>query len=249
MSDEERGIDEVEEATPVEETVAPEADELVAQEAPLAPPIEPAELEPPRKQTGLIVVVASMVLLMILAVFAGPPLYDAVNRALSGKPSVATETVSPAKARLTAAIEFVKASVNNDLMAAKRYLTDEAQAAATDAEWLAAATRFTTNGVVFADPAWSGDTTAVLTFSAPNPMTGVEDTGTLTLGTAGAEPPVVTVLFEAGGQSDMTSLSMLLAGSTWRVVSETGSSGAPRAYDAGFVKSVVATATIEETAP
>lgn len=245
MTDEEIGMESEADTAEVEESGAagPAAASTEAT-PPAASPMEPADLEPPRKQTGLIVVVASMVLLLILAVFAGPPMYDAVNKWLSGKSPVTTETLSPAKAKITATIGFVQAYMDTDVLKLRPFLTDEAQAAATDAQWTATAATLATGAITFNAPVWSGDTTAVVTFSAPDALTGSETTGTLTFGTTDAQPPTVTMVFDSAGSADEVTFTLLSSGSTWRVVSETSAGGSGN-YDAEFVGSIIPTDTVQ----
>jgi hypothetical protein len=255
MSDEEVGTEEVKGdvvaedvvAEPVEEPMAAEPVAAVTPPAPPAPPValvaEPVTAMPPRRQTGLIVVVGSIVLVLVLALVFWQPMLDAVKKMTSGSPTATTtEALSPAKAKVTTTIGFVEAYMDQDVLKMKPYLTDEAQAAAPEADWKATAATIPTGSITFTAPVWSGDTTAVLSFSAPDLTSGTETTGTLAFGYAQAAPLAVTMLFDSGGTSDTVTFTLLQSGTTWRVVSES-SSGGGGSYDATFVKSIITAAT------
>ena len=257
MSDEEVGTEEVNDAPGAEEAAVaepveePVAAEPVAAETPPAPPVippmpEPATAMQPRKRTGLMVVVGSIALILVLALVFWQPMFDALNKVTSGSPATTTETLSPAKAKVTATIGFVEAYMDQDVLTMKPYLTDEAQAAAPDADWKSTAAQIPTGSVSFTAPVWSGDTTAVLTFSAPDLTSGSETTGTLTFGYAEANPLAVTMLFDSGGSADVITFTLLQSGTTWRVVSES-SSGGNGDYDATFVQSIITSATPSDT--
>ena len=250
MSDEEVGTEEANETVKVDEPiVAARVEEPVVAEpaAPPAPPTgppaaSPVTAMPPRNQTGLIVVIGSIVLILVLALVFWQPMFDAISKMTSGKTTSTTESISPAKAKVTATIGFVEAYMDQDVLKMKPYLTDEAQAAASDADWQATAATIPTGSITFTQPVWSGDTTASLKFSAPDTGSGSETTGTVTFGYAETTPTVVTMLFESGGSSDIISFTLAQGGSTWRVVSE-ASSGGNGTYDATFVKSIITTST------
>jgi hypothetical protein len=259
MSDEEVGTEEVKDAVEAgEPVVAPEtvaepvAAEPAAVEIPPAPPVvpvaQPVTALPPRRQTGLIVVVGSIVLILVLALVFWQPMFDTVKKMTSGTPSATTETISPAKAKLTATIGFVEAYMDQDVLKMKPYLTDEAQAAAPDADWKSTAASIPTGTISFTTPVWSGDTTASLSFSAPDPASGTDTTGTLAFGYAEAKPLVVTMLFDSGGSADTITFTLVQSGTSWRVVSE-ASSGGNGDYDATFVQSIITSATPSETTP
>lgn len=252
MSDEEVGTEEVKDAVDPEEVVAAEPAEVgaaaepaavVTPPAPPAPPVaEPVTAMSPRKNTGLIVVVGSIVLILVLALVFWQPMFDAAKKMTSGTPTSTTEVVSPAKAKVTATIGFVEAYMDQDVLKMKPFLTDEAQAAALEADWKATAATIPTGSITFTAPVWSGDTTAVLTFSAPDLASGSETTGTLTFGYSDTAPLAVTMLFDSGGSADTVTFTLVQGGTTWRIVSET-SSGGGGSYDATFVQSIITSAT------
>jgi hypothetical protein len=239
MSDEETGVEEVKEATEAEEPIAAKE----AATPPLAPPVlEPSDALPPRKQTGLIVVVGSIVLILVLALVFWQPMFDAVSKMTAGKPSVTTETVSPAKAKITTTIGFVEAYMDTDVLKLKPYLVDAAQAAATDTDWSIAASQTGTVGYVFTPPVWTGDTTAALTFSVFDPLAGADVTGTLTFGYAETSPLSVSTLLASGASSDIIVFTLVQAASGWRVASFS-IAGQEYPLDVEFVSSIVPTST------
>lgn len=253
MSDSEVGTEEANETVKVEEPAAAapvEEPVVVAPVAPPAPPMmppmpEPVTALPPRRQTGLMVVVGTILLILVLAIVFWQPLFDAVTKVTSGKPSVTTETISPAKAKVGATIGFVEAYMNQDVLSLKPYLADEAQAAASDADWKSTAATIPTGSITFTAPVWSSDTTAVLTFSAADVASGSETTGTLSFGYLEAKPLAVTMLFDSGGSADVVTFTLVQSGTTWRIVSE-ASTGGNGNYDAAFVQSIITTTTASE---
>lgn len=247
MSDEELGTEEVTEAPGVDEVLAAEPGVAADEPAPPAPPAPPVMVssagEPPRRQTGLIVVVGAIALLLVVAVFAGPAMFDAVNKMISGK-STTSAASTPAKAKVTATIEFIEAILDGNTMAIRPLLTDEAQAAGTDAQWTKMASQDSTGNVKFAAPIWSGDTTAVVTYTAPNVAGGADTTGTLTFGISAADPLQVAMLADTAGKQDTITITVAAAGTGWRIVSLTSGTQTQN-YDAAFIKSIVPTDTAQ----
>jgi hypothetical protein len=254
MSDEEIGTEEVIETAEVEE--APVAEEVITEdvvesgEEPEAaetfavrdetpPPAlaSPAGL-PPRKQTGLIVVVGSIVLILILALVFWQPLASVVSKVFGGSDSTAVKAETPSKTKLTTAVGFVEAILDGDTMSIKGFLSDEAQASATATQWAAMAASDVTGSVKFAPATWSGDTTAVVTYSAPNEMTGVDTTGTLTFSIVATDPLSVAMEADSEGAKDTITVKLAAAGASWRVLSLTSGTDT-QSYDAAFIKSIV----------
>jgi hypothetical protein len=204
--------------------------------APEAQPVsavfEAELLEPPRKHTGLIVVVASLVLLLAAFVFIGPFLYKAVFTATSAP----TSSVAPSKAKITIAIGFVEALLNGDTLAIKPFLQDNAQKAITDAQWKLLAAQDATPAVTFAAPTWTGDTKADVKLSAQ------DTTGTLTFTIDPAKPLTVLMSADIGGTAEHDTVILVQAGSDWRVLSISNGTDTTT-FDATLVKSMVSTDT------
>jgi hypothetical protein len=248
MSDEELGVEGdqgangLPEPAPVDpgmESVAtdvtppsPQAPDFFASEG------EPQAPKPPRKNTGLIVVVASIVLILLACVFIGPVLYRAVTK--TGPASTTeTATVAPTKAKITVTIGFVQALLNGDTMAIKAFLEDDVQSAITQAQWEELAS-LDASAVVTFDPAvWAGDSKATVTLSAE------DATGTLVFTTDAANPLSINMQADIAGTVESDAIILAPAGSGWRVVSISNGTDST-VFDAALVKSMVAT---EATAP
>lgn len=254
MSDDERGVEEVPADDVTEETaetgsaVEPEAEaapepELAPEPAPETPAMQAAPVPmpspvtevdelSPRKNTGLIVVVAAIVLILIAVVFAGFSLYPALIK----RSASSTTTASVSKAKITVTIGFVKALLNGDTMAIKGFLPPDVQGAITDAQWAQLASQDASPVVQFAEPKWSGDTTAVVAIAAP------DTTGTLTFGLDAVKPLSVVMQAEIAGTTEIDTVVLVQVGQDWRVVSISNGTETT-AFDAKLVKSMVATAT------
>jgi hypothetical protein len=254
MSEEDRDVDEVAEVQaeePAGETAngEPAMDVPVGEEPPAADdfwkapsetvpadaPLEPEPLQPVRRQTGLIVVIASILLVLIAAVFVGPGLYAALVRTEAPKTAVSVE-----RARITTAIDFVKALLNGQTMDIKVLLPDNVQNAITAEQWAQIASADTTPAVTFSSPAWSGDAKAVVTLSAP------DTTGTLTFTTPSADATTVTMAADIGGSTELDTIGMVKAGSGWRIVS-LANDLETTVFDAALMKSMVETPVVEPT--
>jgi hypothetical protein len=257
MSDDERGVDELPPTEVTDEPAAMEPATTTEKEAP-AQPVTEAAMEPeaeasaepgetgapmaspvteldelaPRKNTGLIVVVASIVIVLLAVVFAGPALYTAVIK----KSAPAASTASVSKAKLTVAIGFVKALLNGDTLAIKGFLPPDVQGAITDAQWAQLASQDASAVVQFATPKWSDDTTAVIAIAAQ------DTTGTLTFGLDAAKPLSVVMHADIAGTTEIDTVVLVQVGSDWRVVSISNGTQTT-AFDAKLVKSMVSTAT------
>ena len=257
MSDENRGVHEVPVDETMEETAMTEASAEPEPAEPMPPesmpavpePAEPPEPRPvdvtsmpmgemeeplPRKNTGLIVVVASIVLVLLAVVFAGPALYTAVIK----QNAPAASASAPAKAKITVAIGFVKALLNGDTLAIKGYLPPNVQSAITDAQWADLAAQDSSPSVQFADPKWSGDTTAVVALAAQ------DATGSLTFGLDAAKPLAVVMRAEISGTTEIDTITLVQVGSGWGVVSISNGTETT-VFDAKLVQSMVATGTAE----
>jgi hypothetical protein len=262
MPDEERGVEEgsgaaqVDAPSPVEEpaAVAPvEEPAAVAEPAPPAPTVPPepvatlppaapafdtAALKPHRKRTGLIVVVASIVLLLLACVVIGPLVY----KALIGRATPGVTAVAPARAKIDTAIGFVKAAQNGDVLAFKGFLPEGVRSAITDEQWATLVTEETSSSYTFSPPAWSGDTTAVVTWST------TDTSGTLTFSMDPVNPlSVVMTVGIAGETVEADSIVVAAAGAEWRIVS-ISDGVTTTAFDAEYVKNMVATSTPDATA-
>jgi hypothetical protein len=254
MSDDERGVEEVtpaevtdesavsEPAAPASESESVPAPEPAPTAEPASAPVpmtsaasEPEALSP-RKNTGLIVVVAAIVIVLLAVVFAGPGLYTAVIK----KSTPAATTATPSKAKITVTIGFVKALLNGDTLAIKGFLPPDVQSAITDAQWAQLASQDTSPVVQFAEPTWSGDSTAVVAIAT------TDTTGTLTFGVDAANPLSIVMQADIGGTTENDTIVLVQAGSDWRVVSISNGSQTT-AFDAKLVKSMVSTATAAPT--
>jgi hypothetical protein len=253
MSDEDKGVEEAGETqagVPSSETAVedPAADAPVGEEPAAAddfwkaPPVaempaqlEPEPMQPVRKQTGLIVVIASILLVLIAAVFVGPGLYAALIHTEAPKVAVSAE-----RTRITTAIDFVKALLNGQTMDIKALLPDDVQNAITAEQWAQIASADTTPVVTFASPVWTGDGKAVVTLSAP------DTTGTLTFTTPSVDATTVTMAADIGGSTELDTISMLKVGVGWRIVS-LANDLETTVFDAALMKSMVATPVVEPT--
>lgn len=199
-------------------------------------PLEPEPLQPVRKQTGLIVVIASILLVLIAAVFVGPGLYAALIRNEAPKTAVSSERV-----RITTAIDFVTALLNGQTMGIKVLLPDNVQNAITAEQWAQIASADTTPAVMFSSPVWTGEGKAVVTLSAP------DTTGTLTFTTPSADATTVTMAADIGGSTELDTIGMVKAGAGWRIVS-LANDLETTVFDAALMKSMVETPVVEPTA-
>jgi hypothetical protein len=247
-------VEEPEAVEPAEEDVAAEPVEqepaIPEPEAPVvptsdgfwatgAPAPDPEALKPARKQTGLIVVVASIVLVLLVCVFAGPALY----KAIVGRSTPEVTSTAASKAKITVTIDFVKALLNSDTMAIKALLPDEVQNAITAAQWTEIASEDASAVVVFAPAIWSGDAKAVVTLTAP------DTTGTLTFTIASADATSVAMAADIAGSTEMDTIELVAAGANWRVVSISNGTDTTL-FDVALVQSMVASPTPDpSTAP
>jgi len=242
MTDEEGGIPETPEV-PEAEPAAPEQAEVP--QAPMAdesPVLVTEPVNPAPKRTGLFIVVAAIVLILIACVFAGPVMFAAISKSTS---SSSTSTASSSKAKITVTIDFVKALLNGDTLAIKGFLRDEAQKAITEAQWKELAAQDSTSAITYSEIKWSGDTTAVITLDAPDTGAG-ESTGTLTFRYDETEPLTVVMSAAIGETTEVDSIVLVQQGSTWRVVSISNGSQATT-FDAALIKSMVDTSTATTT--
>jgi hypothetical protein len=195
------------------------------------------------KRTGLFVLVAALVLVLLAAVVAGPIMFAAISKTSSSSSS--TTTLTPARAKITVSIAFVKALLNGDTLAIKAYLRDSVQKAITDAQWKELAAQDTTSEIQYTAPVWSGDTTAVIKLSAAD-STGVESTGTLTFKYDETEPLSVVMSADIGGTTEVDTIVVEQSGTDWRIVSISNGSQTTT-FDATLIKSMVSTSTASGT--
>lgn len=240
MSDEdqvETGAEPVAEApeqVPDTETAAePEAAEPApsAPETPAYPPVAGEELPPTRSKMGLVVVVASIILLLAAFVIGGPALYSALSK--SSTPT----SVSDTKAKVTVATGFVEALLAGDTLAIKSYLPDNVQKAITDAQWQELAAQDSTGGLTFSAAKWSGDTTAVVTLAAQ------DTTGTLRFSVDPVKPLTVVMTADIGGSTEIDTVALVKQGTGYRVVSISNGSETST-FDEALIKSMVASDTV-----
>jgi len=186
---------------------------------------------PPRNRTGLVVMIVVILLLLCACVLGGPIVYQAINKTTA--PGKASTPSSPARAKITASIGFMEALLNNDTLAIKPFLTDDAQAAIPAAQWPAIASVAETAPAQFSQPGWSGDTTAVVTFD------NQETTGTITFSIDPAKPDSVVMdgVSLQGTEHDI--IGLVKAGTGWRVGSLDNGAGDTTAFDADFVRTMV----------
>jgi hypothetical protein len=215
-------------------------DENVEPEAAPEAAVEPAtvvngleDLEPPRNRTGLVVVIAAIVLILAAAVIGGPILFRALQT--TGKTGTVSSAVS--KQKIEVGISFVEALLNGETLKIKGHLTDAAQTAITEAQWQELASQDQSAIASFTAPVWSGDTTAVVN------LTAQDATGTLTFSLDPAKPLVVVLKAELSGSTEMDTLTLVAAGSGWRVLSLSNGTETTN-FDAELVKSMVATPTM-----
>jgi len=134
--------------------------------------------------------------------------------------------------------EYV-ALLNNDTMAIKPFLADSAQNAITLAQWKSIESATTTGSATFTAPVWTDDTKARVTFQ------NADTTGTLTFSLDSTKPNDVTMVGASADASETDSVSLVAAGSAWRVSAITSQGGGTTTFDATFVKSMVATGTAQ----
>lgn len=228
----------------VHEVLEPPAVTEEVASSPAAPPVEapaddatggPVYPEPaspsasPNNRAGLVVMIVVILLLLLACVLGGPVLYQAIRKTTGTKQT----TASPQRAKIETTIGFMEAMLNNDALAIKPFLIDAAQNSVTETGWAAIASASTTGSATFSDPVWSGDTTAVVTFST------AEATGTLTFAMDPTKPDAVVMdgLSAAGAEHDV--IGLVKAGAGWRAL--TLDYGAPEVvtFDAAFVKAMV----------
>jgi hypothetical protein len=211
---------------------------------PAPAPMTESPITPAPKRTGLFITVAAVVLILLAFVFAGPTLFAALSKK-SGTSSGATSETAPSKAKITVAIEFVKALLNGDTLAIKVFLRDDAQKAITEDQWKELAAQDTTSAIVYSDVTWSGDTTAVMTLKAPDTGSG-ESTGTLTFRYDDTEPLNVVMSADIGQSTEVDTIVLAQSGTGWRVVSISNGTQTT-SFDAALIKSMVDTSTAAPT--
>lgn len=186
----------------------------------------------PSNRTGLVVAIVAIVVILV----AGAVGLLWMRGAFSGGGS--TSSSSTVRAKVTTALGFVEAILDGDTMAIKPFLTDAAQNAASADEWAAIASGDTTGLVTFSAPAWTGDTQASVSLSAQS------TTGTIVFKYDAAKPLDVTMLATAGGTTETDTVTLVAAGSAWRVVSIANGTN-KTVFDATMIKSLVPTGTAQ----
>jgi hypothetical protein len=241
MSDEQGGSAEVP-GMPEPEPTMPAQDVAPDQTEPEPPPAMMTE-PPKQSRTGLIVALIAVVVLVGAFVLAGPMLFSLVNKT-SG--SSTTTTVAPTRGKITVAIDFVKALLNGDTLAIKTFLRDDAQAAISEDQWTELAAQDSTAAITYTPTTWSGDTTAVISFTAPD-TAGSESTGTLTFAYDETEPLTIVMSAVIGDTTEVDKVVLVQAGTGWRVVSISNGTQTTT-FDAALIKSMVDTSTAAPSA-
>jgi hypothetical protein len=180
-------------------------------------------------RTGLVVAIVAVVVILIAA---------AVGLMWARGSFSGSTGSSTARAKVTTAVGFVEAVLDGDTMAIKPFLTDAAQSAASAKQWAAIASGDTTGLVTFTTPVWTGDTKTFVSLSAQN------TTGTMVFTYDAAKPLDVTMLATAGGTTETDTVTLVAAGSYWRVVSIANSTN-KTVFDAAMIKSLVPTGTAQ----
>jgi hypothetical protein len=184
----------------------------------------------PRSRTGLWVAIGAIVVIVI-AVGLG---LMWMRGALPGGAS----SSSGARAKVTAALGFVEAILDGDTMAIKPFLTDDAQNAATADEWAEIASSDTTGLVTFSNPVWTGDTKASVALDAQG------TTGTIVFTYDEVRPLDVTMLATAGGTTETDTVTLVAAGSAWRVIQIANGTN-KTVFNATMIKSLIPTGTAQ----
>lgn len=218
------------ESAPSQEPTASASSHERTTRQPVYPAAPVLPIAPQRNRTGLVVVVVSIVLLLCACVLAGPILFRAISKTTGTKQ---TTSASPDHSRITAAVGFMEALLNNDTMAIKPYLTDAAQKAITVKDWESIASQATTAAATFSAPVWSGDTTAVVTFSAATA------TGTITFALDPSKADAVTMDGASASGTEHDIIGLTKAADGWRVLTLDNGAGDVTSFDATFVKSMV----------
>lgn len=200
------------------------------------PPMAPTPMTPQRNRTGLVVVVIAILLILGACVATGLLLLPRLQKAGTTGTQAA---VTVPHAKLQTAIGFMEALLNNDTMAIKPFLADSAQNAITLAQWKSIESATTTGSATFTAPVWTDDTKARVTFQ------NADTTGTLTFSLDSTKPNDVTMVGASADASETDSVSLVAAGSAWRVSAITSQGGGTTTFDATFVKSMVATGTAQ----
>lgn len=217
-------------ATPAEAPVAPVPDEVPAPDQAPAPAVMVPDAEAagtPRSRTGLMVVVTAIIVIVIAGVLG----------LLWMRGAASPNASSATRAKVTTAVGFVEAILDGDTMAIKPFLTDSAQNAASAEQWAEIASSDTTGLVTFTTPVWTGDTKAFVSLSAQG------TTGTMVFTYDSAKPLDVTMLATAAGTTETDTVTLVAAGSSWRVVSIANSTN-KTVFDAAMIKSIIPTSAV-----
>jgi hypothetical protein len=200
-----------------------------AEGQPVYPSMPALPVTPPRNRTGLVVIVVVILLLLLACVLGGPVLFQAITKTTAPKQA----TASPARAKITATLSFMEALLVGDIKAAKPFLTDAAQKSVDETGWADIASASPTATVAFSAPKWSGDTTAVVTFS------NAETSGTITFGIDTSKPDVVIMNGVSTSGSERDVIGLVKEGGEWRILSLDNGAGDVTTFDAEFVKSML----------
>jgi len=197
---------------------------------PVYPSMPALPVTPPRNRTGLVVIVVVILLLLCACVLGGPVLFQAVTKTTTAtKPT----TASPTRAKIMATLGFMEALLVGDIKAAKPFLTDAAQKSVDETGWADIASASPTATVAFSAPAWSGDTTAVVTFS------NADTSGTITFSADTSKPDSVIMNGVSSSGSERDTIALVKEGAEWRIVSLDNGAGDVTTFDAEFVKSML----------
>lgn len=217
-----------------EEPAAPESPEEPVVPAPSEAPGAPMVAQPvtstvgpssPKRRSGLIAATVVILLLLVVAV-GGAVIIPAMMRA---KSAASQATV---KAKVTAALTFMEAFLNNDTKNIEPYLLSSAKASLTATQWAKVESSIASGGVVYAAPVWSHDTTAVVSFK------NGDTTGTLTFAPAPKVANTVTMDGRSAKGSEVDTVKLKTETGSWKVVSVSDGNGNEITLDAKFVKSV-----------
>lgn len=239
MAPEDAAVPAEEAVTPAEDaaTPEPEAAEPGKGTAPVpvtayAAPVDD-ELEAPRPRTGLVIVMASIVLLLIALVAGMLVLYPALQKKAA---SPAATQASVSRAKIETGIGFVKALLNGQTMQIKAFLPDSVQGAISESEWTGIAAQDASAVVSFAPAVWTGDSKAVIALQSQ------DTTGTMTFTINPAKPLAVVMTADIDGSTEVDTVTLVAAGTGWRVVSISNGTDTT-VFDDALVKSMVSTDT------
>jgi Tfp pilus assembly protein PilE len=179
----------------------------------------------PKRRSGLVAAAVVIVLLLVVAI-GGAVVIPAMMKAKSSSQGATV------KAKVTAAMSFMEAFLNNDTDGIKPYLLSSAQVSLTATQWAKVRSAITSGGVVYAAPVWSHDTTALVSFK------NGDTTGTLTFAPDPKATGTVTMDGESAKGNEVDTIKVKTESGSWKVVSISDGNGNNITLDAAFVKNV-----------